>query len=61
MWEADKDHTDPSKSYEELLSKVKDCSRRRKLDSSVNEKMSWNDDTGGGYDQGDGVYALVTI
>ena len=24
LWEADKDHTDPSKSFEELLSKVKD-------------------------------------
>ena len=30
LWEADKDHTDPSKSYEELLTKVKDYSRRRK-------------------------------
>ena len=24
LWEADKDHTDPSRSYEELLAKVKD-------------------------------------
>ncbi len=43
-WEADKDHTDPSKSYEELLSKMKDYSRRRKLDSSVKEKMQHGGD-----------------
>jgi hypothetical protein len=69
----DKDHTDPSKSYEELLAKVKDYSRRKKLDNSAKEKMqhggdpmdvgavsgwSWYDDVGGGYDQEDGVYAL---
>jgi hypothetical protein len=73
MWEANKGHTDPSKSYEELLAKVKDFSRKRKLDSSAKEKRQhggdpmdvgavggWNcnDDTGGGYDQGDGVYAF---
>ena len=70
LWEADRDNTDPAKSYEELLTKVKDNSRRRKLDSSAKEKMqhggdpmdvgavggwSWCDDAGGGYDQGDGV------
>ncbi len=73
LWEADKDHTDPSKSYEELLTNVKDHSRKRKSDSSAKEKMqrgedlldvgavggwSWDDDTGGGYDQGDGDYAF---
>ena len=73
LWEADRDTTDLAKSYEELLTKVKDYSRRRKLDSSAKEKMqhggepmdvgavggwSWSEDTGGGYDQGDGVYAF---
>ena len=33
--EADRDNTDPAKSYEELLTNVKDYSRRRKLDSSA--------------------------
>ena len=71
LWEADRDSTDQVKSYEELLTKVKDYSRRRKLDSSAKEKMqhgvdpmdvgpvrgwSWGEDIGGGYDQGDGVY-----
>ncbi len=74
LWEADKDHTDPSKSYEELLAKVKDYSRRKKLDNAAKEKMqhgadpmdvgavggwSWYDDTGGGHDQGDGVYTVA--
>ncbi len=39
LWEADKDRSDPSKSYEEVLSKVKDYPIRRKLESSVKEKM----------------------
>ncbi len=62
-----------AKSYEELLTKVTDCSRRRKFDSSAKEKIqqggdpkdvgvvgewSWGEDAGGGYDRGDGVYAL---
>ena len=74
LWESDKDHTDPSKSYEELLAKVKDYSRRKKLDNTAREKIqhggepmdvgavggwSWNDDTGGGYDQGEGIYAFA--
>ena len=29
LWEAHKDHTDPGKSYEELLSKVKDCHQEK--------------------------------
>ncbi len=29
LWEADKDHTDPSKSYEELLAKVKGYSGKK--------------------------------
>ncbi len=73
LLEADTDCTDPSKSYEELLSKVKDYSRRRKLDSSVKEKRqhgndpmdvggvggwSWYDDTGGGFDKGDGLLCV---
>ncbi len=33
------DTTDQAKSYEVLMAKVKDESKRRKLDSSVKEKM----------------------
>ena len=44
LWESDKDHTDPSKSYEELLAKVKDYSRRKKLDNSAKEKMQHGGD-----------------
>jgi hypothetical protein len=32
VWEADRDHTDPAKSYEKVLNKVKDCTREKKLD-----------------------------
>ncbi len=39
LWEADRDTTDAAKSYEELLGKVKDYTRRRKLNSSAKEKM----------------------
>ena len=35
MWEADRDPTDAAKSYDELLNKVKDYARRKKLDTSV--------------------------
>jgi hypothetical protein len=35
LWEDDMDHTDPSRSYEELLAKVKDDSKIIKLDSSA--------------------------
>ncbi len=38
LWEADRGTTDPGKSYEELLAKVKDYSRRRELGSSGKEK-----------------------
>ncbi len=40
LWEADQDTTDPGKSHEELLAKVEDYSRRRKLDSSAKEKRN---------------------
>ncbi len=36
---ADRDTTDLGKSYEQLLTKVKDYSRRRKLNSSAKTKM----------------------
>ncbi len=39
LWDADLDTTDLAKSYEELLTKVKDYSRKRKLDSTAKEKM----------------------
>ncbi len=39
LWEADRDTTDVAKSYEELLARVKKYSRRRKMDSTVTEKM----------------------
>ncbi len=69
LWEADRDRTEAAKSYEELLNKVKDNARRRKLDSTVKEKVQQGRDpmdvgTVGGYsweepcyDQ-DGVYAI---
>ncbi len=72
-WEAHRDTTDLAKLYEELLTKAKDHSRRRKLDISAKQKRprgeepidvgsvggwGWTEDTGGGYDQGDGVYAF---
>ncbi len=65
LWEADRDTTDAAKFYEELSGKIKDCSRRRKLDTSAKEKMQhggdpmdvgtvggwgWYDDIGGGCD-----------
>ena len=40
MWEADRDPMDPGKSYEELLNKVKDYARRKKLDTSVQKSMT---------------------
>ncbi len=40
LWEADRDPTDAAKTYQELLNKVKDYSRRRKLDSSAKDKSS---------------------
>ncbi len=71
--EADRDPADAAKTYQELLSKVKDySSRRRKLDSSAKEKMqqgsdpmdvgalggrTWWEDVGGGYDYEE-VYAV---
>ncbi len=35
MWEADDDPPNAKKTYEELLSKVKDYARRRKLDTTA--------------------------
>ncbi len=73
LWEADKDHSDPSKSYEELSAKLKDYSRRKTLDNSAKEMMQhggdpmdvgavgeWgcHDEAGGGFDQGDGVLCI---
>ncbi len=73
LWEVDRDTTDQAKSYEELWAKVKDYSRRIKLDSSAKGEMKhggdpmdvgdvggwcWGEDAGGGYDQGDCFYAF---
>ncbi len=44
LWEVDSDATDAAKSYEDLLGKVKDHSRRRKLDGSAKEKMQHGGD-----------------
>ncbi len=44
LGEADRDNTDQAKSYEELLTKVKDYSRSRKLDSSAKQKMQHGGD-----------------
>ena len=69
LWEGDRDQTDAAKSYEELLNKVKDYARRRRLDASAKERMQQGGDpmdvgAVGGYgweeqyfDQ-DGVYAI---
>ncbi len=37
LWEAARDNMDQANSHEELLAKVKDYSRRRKLDSSAKQ------------------------
>ena len=39
IWEADRDTTIAQKSYEEFLTKVKDYSRRRKLDSAAQKNI----------------------
>ncbi len=39
LWEADHDPTKAKKTYEELLSKVKDYARRRKLNTNPKEGM----------------------
>jgi hypothetical protein len=44
MWEADRDTTDAATYYPELLNKVKDYARRRKLDSSTAEKIQHGGD-----------------
>ena len=44
LWEADHDPTNAAKTYEELLNKVKDYARRRKLDSSAKEKIEQRGD-----------------
>ncbi len=44
FWEADRDPTDAAKTYKELLSKVRDYSRTRKLDSSAMENLQQGGD-----------------
>ncbi len=44
IWEEHPDNTDAAESYEELLSKIKDYARRRKLDSTAEEKMQHGGD-----------------
>ncbi len=39
IWKADRDTADAAKSYEDLLSKLKDYARRPKWDSSAKEKL----------------------
>ncbi len=39
LWEADHDPTNAKKTYEEVLNKVKDYARRRKLDTNAKERM----------------------
>jgi hypothetical protein len=39
LWEADHGPTRAKKTYEELLNKVNDYARRRKLDTTANERM----------------------
>ncbi len=69
LWEADHDSTNVKQTCEELLSKVKDYARRRKLDTTAKERIQQGGDpmvvgVVGGYsweeqyyDQ-DGVYAI---
>ena len=38
MWEADREPTNAKMTYEELLIKVKDYARRRKLDNTAKER-----------------------
>ncbi len=45
LWEADHDPTDAKKTYEKLLNKVRDCVRKRKLDTNAKERMQ----QGGGH------------
>ena len=40
LWEADQDPTNAAKTYVELLNKVKDYARRRKLDTTVHKIYS---------------------
>ncbi len=73
LWEAHRSTAGPAKSYEELLNKVKDYTRRRNVDSSAKEKTqhggdpmdvgavggwSWCEDIGGGYGQDACAYAF---
>ncbi len=44
IWEAESDTPDAGKSSEELLTKVKDYARRRKLDSSAEGDMQHGGD-----------------
>jgi hypothetical protein len=47
LWEAHRDNTDQAKSYEELLAKVQDFQRRRKLDGSAPWMLEpWDDGPG---------------
>jgi hypothetical protein len=43
--EADRDRTNAAKAYEDLVNKAKDCSRRRKLDSTAQEKTQHGGDS----------------
>ncbi len=66
LWEADHDPTSAKKTYEELLNKVKDYARRRKLDTNSKERTQQGGDpadvgavAGWEYDcDQDGVYAI---
>jgi hypothetical protein len=44
LWETDHDPTNAAKTYEDLLNKVKDYARRRKLNSSAKEKIQQGGD-----------------
>ncbi len=44
LWEADRDHADAAKSHMELLNKVKDYARKRKLDSAVQKNTQSGSD-----------------
>ncbi len=44
LWEGDRDTIDAAKFYEELVNKVQDYARRRKLDNTVQRNMQRGSD-----------------
>ncbi len=45
LWEADRDHTDAARSYDELLNQVNDNARKRSLGTSMQKSIQHSSDT----------------